>query len=301
MLRLLGEAPLTVGEITEILGLPQSTVSRHLKTLRNTGLLMDRREGSRVYIALIEPNGNGDKGLADLLNSWLRSQPLETRLEDRLTQVIRARKGGEDTFERLAHQWDDLRFRHFGGVFHLEALCGLLPNKWEVLDMGTGTGYLLPTLSRQFRRVLAVDPSTAMLSLARQRAEREGLDNVEFRAGRLEAIPAADESVDAILALLVFRHSLDPDSSLAEIGRVLKCGGRALIVDLEPHDLTSFREAMHEVVPGIDPRSLASQMVQAELGNVRWKRLISTGRDNRLGPDLPAPELFVMTAEKPLY
>ena len=60
VLRLLGEAPLTVGEITEILGLPQSTVSRHLKTLRNTGLLMDRREGSRVYIGLIEPNGNGN-------------------------------------------------------------------------------------------------------------------------------------------------------------------------------------------------------------------------------------------------
>ena len=300
VLRLLGEAPLTVGEITEILGLPQSTVSRHLKTLRNTGLLMDRREGSRVYIGLIEPNGNGDKELADLLNSWIRSRPLETRLGNRLAQVIRAREGGEDSFERLAHQWDDLRFRHFGGVFHLEALCGLLPKEWEVLDMGTGTGYLLPTLSRQFRRVLAVDPSAAMLNLARQRAKREGLDNVEFRAGRLEAIPAADESVDAILALLVFRHSLDPDGSLAEIARVLKGGGRALIVDLEPHDLTSFREAMREVVPGIDPRSLASQMAQAKLDNVRWKRVISTGRDSRLGPDLPAPELFVMTAEKPL-
>ena len=149
--------------------------------------------------------------------------------------------------------------------------------------MGTGTGYLLPTLSRQFRRVLAVDPSTAMLSLARQRAEREGLDNVEFRAGRLEAIPAADESVDAILALLVFRHSLDPDSSLAEIARVLKRGGRALIVDLEPHDLTSFREAMHEVVPGIDPRSLASQMVQAELGNRSLEKADQHGSRQSLG------------------
>ena len=97
-----------------------------------------------------------------------------------------------------------------------------------------------------------------------------------------------------------FATSLDPDGSLAEIARVLKGGGRALIVDLEPHDLTSFREAMREVVPGIDPRSLASQMAQAKLDNVRWKRLISTGRDSRLGPDLPAPELFVMTAEKPL-
>ncbi len=300
ILRLLGETPLTVGEITEILGLPQSTVSRHLKTLRNTCLLMDRREGSRVYIGLIEPNGNGDQALGDLLNSWLRNQPLESRLENRLAQVIRAREGGEDVFERLAHQWDDLRFHHFGGVFHLEALCGLLPSEWEVLDMGTGTGYLLPTLARQFRRVLAVDPSTAMLGLARQRAQREGLDNVEFRAGRLEAIPVADNSIDAVLALLVFRHSPQPGNSVTEIARVLKGGGRALIVDLEPHDLASFREAMHEVVPGIDPKGLASQMAQAELENVNWRRLIRTGRDNRTGPDRPAPELFVMTAQKPL-
>jgi len=221
-------------------------------------------------------------------------------LGDRLTQVIRAREGGEDTFERLAHQWNDLRFRHFGGIFHLEELCGLLPSEWKVLDMETKTGYLLPTLSRQFHQVLAVDPSTAMLSLARQRAEREGLDNVEFRTGRLEAIPATDESVDAVLALLVLRHSLDPDTSLAEIARVLKRGGRALIVDLELHDLTSFREAMHEIVPGIDPKTLASQMARAELDNVNWRRLISRGRDSHLGADLPAPELFVMTAEKPL-
>ena len=67
-----------------------------------------------------------------------------------------------------------------------------------------------------------------------------------------------------------------------------------------PHDLASFREAMHEVVPGIDPKSLASQMAQAELENVNWRRLICTGRDNRTGPDRPAPELFMMTAQKPM-
>ena len=299
VLRLLSEAPLTVGEITEILGLPQSTVSRHLKMLRDTGLLVDRREGSRVYIGLIEPNGNGAPKLGDLLNTWLRSRPLEPRVEDRLAQVIQLREGGKNVFERQAHQWDDLRFRHFGGVFHLEALLSLLPRDWEVLDMGTGTGYLLPALSRQFRHVLAVDPSPAMLDLARQRAERDGLDNVEFRPGRLEEIPSVDKSLDAVVALLVFHHSSDPALSLSEIARVLKPEGQVLITDLEPHELASFREVMHDSVPGIDPEDLASLMSQVELNDIHCKRLITADRESRVAPDLPAPELFVMTAVKP--
>ena len=129
LVRVLAEAPLTVGEIVDVLGLPQSTVSRHLKTLRSTGLLVDRREGNRVHIGLAEPSGNGDSDLAGLLNSWIRQQELPRRVRGRLDRTLAGRNGSDNAFERLAHQWDEPRFEHFGPTFHLEALASLLLKK----------------------------------------------------------------------------------------------------------------------------------------------------------------------------
>lgn len=302
MVRVLGEVPLTVGEITEVLGMPQSTVSRQLKTLRQTGLLVDRREGNRTYIGVVEPllNGNGAKGdaqLGDLLNGWLRKQPLGDHLEERLESVVRGREGGQDAFERLAHQWDDLRFQHFGGLFHLEALASLLPRQWTVLDIGTGTGYMLPFLSRQFEEVIAVDPSPAMLDLARERAHREGLENVRFHPGRLEELPAEEDGVDAVLAILVMRHSVDRGQALQELARVLKAGGRLLIVDIHPHQLNEFRLAMGDSSSGIDPEQLIEELRAAGFELSSHSSLPMPPPGHPAAPSRPAPPLFVVTAE----
>ncbi|HSR52656.1 MAG TPA: metalloregulator ArsR/SmtB family transcription factor [Acidobacteriota bacterium] len=304
MVRVLGEVPLTVGEITEVMGMPQSTVSRHLKTLRETGLLVDRREGNRTYIGLVEPqgNGNGANGgarLGDLLNSWLRTQPLGQHLQERLDAVVESREGGEDSFERLAHQWDDLRFQHFGGLFHLEALASLLPQHWTVLDIGTGTGYFLPFLSRQFKSVIAVDPSSAMLDLARERAHREGLENVRFQLGRLEELPADDDSVDAVLAILVMRHSGQRPKALEELWRVLKAGGRLLAVDIHPHEMSEFQREMGDASPGIDPDALSQELEQAGFRLRSLNKLPMPPPGHPAAPSRPAPPLFALTAEKP--
>ncbi len=290
--RLLGEAPLTVGEIGEVLKLPQSTVSRHLKTLRSTGLLVERRDGNRVINALVEPNGAPDHELATLLNQWLRAQPVPNSVMERLRQVLRGRNGDEDAFDRLASQWDEMRQRYFGDKFHLEALLGLLPEEWQVLDIGTGTGYLLPVLSRQFSRVVAVDPSRSMLALARQRADKEGLTNVSFRFGRLEDLPLAAATIDAALAILVLHHARDMSAALAELHRVVRPGGLLLTVDLVPHSLDVFQREMADPVRGLEPDGLARAMEKAGWAP-RFHRPLPTFF-NGTGADREAPELYLI-------
>jgi len=252
---LLAEAPLTVGEISEVLLLPQPTVSRHLKNLRATGLLFDHRDGNRTIIRLVEPAGNGPADLPDLLNQWIRRQPLPRALRTRLDHVLSKRDGEQDSFARLAHQWDEIRCRYFGSQFALEALASLLPPGWRALDVGTGTGYLLPTLARNFREVVAVDPSGAMLKLSQEISIREGLRNIRFRYGRLESLPLAPESVDLALAILVLHHSERLADALSELHRVLIRKGTVLIVDIMPHEMEDFQREMGDPVRGLEPET----------------------------------------------
>ena len=296
--RILAEESLTVGEIADVLGLPQSTVSRHLKTLRATGLLVDRREGSRIFIGLNQPTPGDGEDLGEVLNSWLRNQPLPAALGARLRRTIEGRNGGANGFDRLAHQWDELRFEHFGGVFHLEAIASLLPAEWTVLDIGTGTGYLLPFLSRQFHEVIAADASATMLELARQRAEREGLTNIRFEPGRLEDLPLVDSSIDCALAVLVLRFSRDLERSAAELGRVVRPGGRLLVVDVRTHAMDDFQQRIGDRTGGIDPGTVAAALGNAGFTVMQNRVLEVTASDTRCGPSRPAPDLFLITAAR---
>lgn len=296
ILRLIGEVPLTVGEIARVLHLPQSTVSRHIKLLRECGWLMERRQKNRIFLGLTEPqNGNGERPLADLLNEWLRRQPIHPSLKSQLEQIVEDRDR-EEGFDRLAHQWDDLRFKYFGDSFHLEALCALLPFEWRVLDIGTGTGFMLPVLSRSFREVVAVDPSPAMLELAKQRSRAESLKNVIFGEGRLENLPLEDASVDAVLAILVTRHASDIDASSKEMMRVLRPGGRVLIADIGPHQDSEFERETRDDSGGIDVDRLVSSFERSGFAEITHRPLPKPRPGAPSAPARPGPNLFLITA-----
>ena len=294
-LALLSRHELSVSELVEVLQQPQSTVSRHLRTLRDAGLIRDQRNGATVLYSLpcAVESSNGED-LAGGLLRWAAGQSLPTAVSARLESVLRRRRDMSDRFfDRLGAQWDTLREEAFGSWFHLEAFWALLPSRWTVADLGTGSGYLLPILAGHFQRVVAVDPVEAMLEAAAHRTQRHALSNVALCRGDLSRLPLADGSVDLALAILVLHHVPAPDEALAEMARILRPGGRMLIVEQEQHARESFRDRMQDRWSGFEPKNLLESVTRAGLENLASRRLVTVvaGED--------APSLFALTGRRP--
>lgn len=296
LLAVLGRSELGVSELVELLRQPQSTVSRHLKVLREAGLIVDRRNGHSVWYslpALPPADSAGEEELPSRLLTWVREEALPPTLESRLQGIILRRCEASDRFfARAGAQWDRLREESFGDRFYLEALLGLLPADWRVADIGSGTGYLLPILARHFERVIGIEPIDEMRSVADARVRAEKLSNVELRRGDLAHLPIEDASVDLALAVLVLHHVPAPRGAIHEIIRVVRPGGRILIVEQCVHHNRAFRERMQDRWWGFEPEQLSGILQGTGLREVRWRKLTTVERA------ADAPELFIVTGAR---
>jgi len=231
-----------------------------------------------------------------VLQTWLAAQPLAKALAARLERVLQRRTDeSSGFFDRLGSRWDQLRSAAFGDAFAFEAMLGLLPRDWTVADIGTGTGFLLPSLAARFSRVIAVDASPAMLGCAKRRVTDSGATNVEFHPGDLGKLPIADGACDAAIACLVLHHVAKPPEALDELHRILRPGGRALIVEQRAHENQAFYETMQDLWWGFDEAALVIQMAAAGFTDVTvmplHRRETASGR-------LEAPDLFALSAAK---
>ena len=302
LLGLLSRHELAVGELVDALRQPQSTVSRHLKILREAQLIHDRRDGNQVLYRAAGRSRNGEAtdGASDLQSqvmAWAADQRIAPAVLQRAESAVRQRVGrGADFFDHLAHRWDQLRLDCFGPVFHWEALSALLPAEWTVADIGTGTGYLLPVLSRSFRRVIAVDSAPEMLKLARGRPELANVRNVTFKEGSLSRLPIQTGRVDLAVASLVLHHLEEPAEGLTELARVVRLGGWVLIVEQHEHELAAFREQMGDRWSGFRPKKLVRSLVGAGFCEPRVRPLETVAASRASAPE--APELFVVVARR---
>ena len=287
---------LSVSELVEIMRLPQSTISRHLKVLRSAGLAKDRRNGTAVLYSAT-PSPGGINALESVVLAWLRERPLSKVLQDRLQRVLRKRSDSTvDFFERLGNRWDDLRRAAFGDSFAAEAFLSLLPQKWTVVDVGAGTGFLLPLLAEHFANVIAIEPAAAMLECARQRIMERGRQNVTFHVSGVEQLPLEDRVCELAIACLVLHHVAKPEQALREMHRILKPGGRLLLVEQEEHQHHEFHEVMQDRWWGFDPIVFGDQVVGAGFGEVRSHRLATAKPGSGT---VEAPDLFVLTGRRP--
>lgn len=288
LLLVLDRHELTVGELCAVLQLPQSTVSRHLKVLADDAWVVSRADGtSRQYRVPDDLDA-----AARRLWRVVREQAMEAESAQadgaRAQQVLAERRTkSQEFFSSAAGQWDVLRGELFGRRQDLQSLLGLVDDSWTVGDLGCGTGELTAALAPFVRRVVAVDASRQMLAAAKRRVG--DLVNVELRQGELEALPLDDGELDAAIVFLVLHYVPDPVRALTEIARVLKPGGKLLIVDMVPHDREELREKMGHVWPGFSYEQLAAWGTDAGFAGLRYRPLPPD-------PLAKGPMLFTATA-----
>ncbi len=297
ILQLVARHQLSVSELVQCLAQPQSTVSRHLKVLRDAALIHDRRDGTTVRYDAPNPAAPDDSqnhSIQARMLDWLTLQAIPKPLQDRLNRVLMQRQDQSSAFfSQVAKRWDRMRVDAFGDAFHLETLAALLPGEWTVADIGTGTGFFLPLLAATFHRVLAVDPVTEMLEVARARCAARDIGNVSFRKGDFNRLPIDTGGVDLACAVLVIHHVPAPQDAVAELARIVKPGGRLLIVEQKTHRLDAFHERMQDRWWGFEPQDLAEDVAAAGFRNVQCRDFVT---DQSASTGLEAPELFILTA-----
>jgi len=271
LLRVLEKDRFNVKELTGILGLAQSGVSRHLGLLKESDLVSEERDGAYSFYRLSPSiTQNGKSPLWPLLQAQFAeaaASPLVKADDSRLQEVLRLRR---ENFEHLGPDTRDGRQLVPGRSWAAwsRALGMLLP-ALDVADLGCGEGYLTVETARWAKHVTAVDRSAGVLTRAKALAARKKLANITWKKGELEKLPIDAAAMDVALLSQALHHASDPAESIKEASRILKPGGRLLILDLRPHDETWVREKLGDRWFGFSDEHLSGLLTRAGFVDVR--------------------------------
>ena len=291
MLLVLERHELTVSELCSVLQLPQSTVSRHLKTLADASWVASRRDGtSRYYSLALDERDGATRRLWTLLRDQVSATASAEQDARRLKGVLARRQTkSEEFFASSAGQWDRLRRELFGGASALHAVSALLDPRWVIGDLGCGTGETSAAVAPFVARTIAVDRSGEMLQAARRRLREHRTADV--RRGELESLPVDDGELDAAFMVLVLHHVPDPSAALREAARAVKLNGKIVVCDMLPHDHEEYKQQMGHVWLGFSEEQVTRLLGGAGFTDVR---IVPLPTDE----DAKGPALFVASAIK---
>ncbi len=287
ILTLLEQGEFNVGDLTHILAQSQPRISRHLRLLDEAGLIERFREGSFVYCRLVQKETVGD-----LVNRAIRL------LDPQDPQLASDRKRARDLqkqrvevsqiwFEENAARWDEIRSQYISDDEVEAAMLDFLPSspkeqRFELLfDLGTGTGRVLELFADRVEQAIGIDASPSMLDYARSRLLGQNLEHCQVRLGDLGKLTYGTGTADLAILHQVLHFLVEPQAAIREAGRLLRSGGKLLIVDFAPHDLDFLREEFAHERLGFSDQQINRWLQQAGLAPVQKRQLAARkGRDN---------------------
>ncbi|MEM9282277.1 MAG: metalloregulator ArsR/SmtB family transcription factor [Verrucomicrobiota bacterium] len=242
ILNLLRNEELSVVEIQEIMGLGQSRISTHLSQLRQAKLVSDRRSGKHIIYTFGNADGKIDSRLVEALD--LAASDLEEIEEDLAALKIAVKKRRD-----VARAYFDALAGKFGRTYipgrswksMAETLLKLMP-PMVIADLGAGEGTFSQLLAQKARHVIAVDNSEQMVAYGSDVAKENGFTNLEYRLGEIEDPPIEDATIDLVFFSQSLHHAAKPSQAVAAAHRILKTGGKIVILDLLKHQFEEARE-----------------------------------------------------------
>lgn len=277
LIHLLSQGSFNVQELTNSLSLSQSTISHHLKILEQVGLVRFRKEGSWTFYTLADAEPDSIEGqLLSLTTSAVtRSARLVEQLEDDKQAIERIfatrRDKAKQYFDTVAKDWNSIRDQAQGSADYVPILRDLIPAEASLLEVGCGSGMLLKQLTPRNGETFGVDYSEAMIQEAKENLvglhTEDPKSQIDLRLGYLEHLPIGDDTIDCALACMVFHHIAEPTKALQDIGRVLRPGGKLIVVDLVEHTDERMRERYADLWLGFNPKTFKSWAKQTGFSN----------------------------------
>ena len=278
ILRLLASTPLNVSELVSLVGVGQSSVSHHLGKLKGLDLIREDRQAGFTYYSLAIDKDDPRWSLVRLATDAEDDAGDLARLDD----LLRQREDRQALNEKLLEPGQSW-------FLWAAAISSLLP-PLEVVDFGCGTGVLTVEIARWAKRVVAIDANSDVLAKAKERAQRAGVGNVTFLREDLHRLSLPDGRKDLVVISQSLHHVEDPGTVLSEAGRILKGGGRLVLLELMPHDERWVRERLGHRHLGFDPEMLRGLLKDVGFGKVE---LIPQARD------VSSPfRVFLLTGER---
>lgn len=268
LLALLQREELSVAELQEILAMGQSRISSQLALLRQANLVSDRREGKNAFYSLRAPLPPRTLALLRAaIDAVAESPALEADRDNLDLALQKRRRTQEQYFNLIAGRLG----RHYCPGRSWEAIGHLalrLAPPVEIADLGAGEGLISQLLARRARRVWCIDNSPRMVEVGTELARKNGLANLTYQLGDIEAVPLPDRSVDIAILSQALHHARHPQRAVEEAVRILRPGGQLLVLDLNEHAFAKARELYADVWLGFKPSVLHGFLKRAGLSQV---------------------------------
>jgi len=263
LLTLLRREELSVGELEDILGMAQSRISSQLAQLRQADLVIDRRDGKKAFYSLRPDLPTATLGLLDAAVASVAH--LSELADDQVgleRSLAKRRAHQEEYFNLIAGKLG----KHYCPGRSWEAIGHLalrLVPRITVADLGAGEGLVSQLLARRAEKVWCIDNSPRMVEVGSELAAKNGLANLAYKLGDIEAVPLPDASVDLAILSQALHHARHPQTAVNEAARILRPGGQVLILDLKAHTFEKAHELYADVWLGFKESTLHGYLKKA--------------------------------------